>query len=114
MVLGRGHGLDGPAIHIGKHGHLPSCDKFFHHKTVSRAAELLILHNGLNTLFCLLKILTDQHALSKGQAVSLKHDRKFGLFQIGKGFLRGAENLIIRCGNMVLFHKLLGKSFAAL
>ena len=77
-------------------------------------AEGLVLDHGANGSFRLLDRLRDDDALAERQAVRLDDDGRALRLNIGAGGLRLGEELILRRGDAVLFHQILGKGLARL
>ena len=114
MILGGAHDLHNISVHEGQYGYLTACHKLLDDDLITRGAELLIHHQGLNALFCLFQCLADQNALSKRKTVCLQYDRHLCGLKILQRLFRVCKCLISRCRDIVLLHKVLGKCLGTL
>ena len=115
MVHGRHHGRHRVGIGKGQHRHLFAGQKLFYHYLVAAFAEDFILHNGMNSLFGLFQILSDNHAFAQRQSVGLNDCRETVLpLDIFHYFAGIVEHLIFCGGNAVFFHQVFGKHLTAL
>ena len=71
VILCGGHDFDGFSVNIRKNRHLASGHKLFHYHAVSGGSELLVLHDLLHAVLCLLQRVADQHTLAERQSVCL-------------------------------------------
>ena len=115
MILCRSHDPDGLAIYKGKYTDFSSGHKLFDDHTITSRTEFLVQHDLIHACQSFLQRIADQYAFSQCQAVCLQHGRETCLLlQIFDGILRIIE-ILIGCGrNIIFFHKILGKSLAAL
>ena len=51
VILGGAHDLHDISVHEGQYGYLTACHKLLDDDLITRGAELLIHHQGLNALF---------------------------------------------------------------
>ena len=114
MVHGGDHRLHGLAVCEGQDADLGTGKKLLNDDVLAALAEDLIRHHGLDGLLGLLPGLGNDDTLAQGQAVSLDDRRNGGGFQIPKGRVHIVEDLVLRRGNAVLLHQILGEDLAAL
>ena len=114
VILSGSHGTDGLSINKRKHRDFSSCHKFFNDHSISGASELFVLHDLLYSGFRLSEIIADQNALSKSKSVRLENNREFRLCtKIFQSLFRILKILISGSGNIIFFHKILGKRLGA-
>ena len=114
MVHGGDHRLHGLAVREGQDADLGAGEELLNDDVLAALAEDLIRHHGLDGLLSLLPGLGNDDTLAQGQAVGLDDRRNGGGFQVPKGRVHIAEDLILRRGNAVLLHQILGEDLAAL
>ena len=113
ILCGR-HYLDDLAVDKRKNAYFTSGHELFDDHLISCGTELLVLHDGLNTLFGIGKSLTYENSLSESKSVSLKDDGEFRLGPEIFESLFGIVKILVSCGgNSVFLHKILGESLAA-
>ena len=114
MIHGGNHGNDRFTVGKAQNGDLRAFHELFDDHPVAGTAELVVLDHGANGSFRLLDRLRDDDALAERQAVRLDDDGRALRLNIGAGGLRLGEELILRRGDAVLFHQILGKGLARL
>ena len=114
VVHGGYHGDHGLAVGKGQHGDLRAGEKFLNDHLISAVAEGAVQHDGFHGGHGVLPGLSDEHTLAQSQTVGLDHHGQgAGLHIVHRGGSIG-EHLILRRGDPVFFHQVLGKDLAAL
>ena len=114
MVHGRHHGNNGFAVGKAQNGDLGPLHELLDDDARAALTEGLVLDHGANGGFCFLHRLRDDDALAERQTVGLDDDGRALRLNIGAGGLHVGEELVLRRGDAVLFHQILGKGLARL
>ena len=97
-----------------KDRNLWTSQKFFDNYFAAAVAENFIFHHISDCLLCSLKGFSDDYAFSECQTVSLYNHWNLTCIQICKSFLHFRKGFISSSRNLILFHQILRKRFAAL
>ena len=115
MVFRGHHRAQRLAVRKCQHGNLRAGQKFLHNNVVAGSAEHLVFHNGVHGILRLVKVLRDDNALAKRQAVCLNDNRELtALFHVLYDLFRVGEHRVIRCRNTVFLHQIFREHLAAL
>ena len=115
MVHARDHRHDRLAVREAQDGHLGAGEELLDHDAAAGRAERAVLHDVLHGVERGGFVLADEDALAERKPVGLDDDGVFAARgDVGAGFVRVVERLILRGRDAVLAHEVLREDLARL